>query len=380
MSGLRSRALTALVALAMVPTLALPLRAGAEPLATVNAAARPAMTNRISIPIVNAEARTSTATAARPLSPGTFTFGVYPGGGTGETPNAPRPSAAAVDARMRDLAGGKPFVAHLYTAWSWHADWVDAEVKRFTDAGMGVVLTVKYSPPAGHEGDIAGYEQFVRKIVRAYGNNPGVVSFCIGNEANAYGNPDASDGPFAGSHAAVARGVVAARDELNQMGSRAEVGFNFTTKNPTEDAAFVRELAELGGPAFAPSVGIVGVQVYPGIWTPGREPYADMSSALESARTSVNAVPGLRAVPLEVLETGAPILDQDEQRVRMAKFVQATVDASARLNIVHFNWFDLWDADSSSGNQFNHYGLLRSDLSEKPAYSLFRETVATLTR
>ena len=306
-----------------------------------------------------------------------FVFGVYPGGVTGETPDAAKPSPDAVVGRLKELAGGRRFYVHLYTAWSWHGDWLDAEIKRYTEAGFGVVLTVKYSPPAGHEGDVAGYEAFVRSIVRTYGAWPGVVSFCIGNEANQSGNPDASDGAFANAHEAVARGVVAAADELRRAGSSARVGFNFVIRNQTDDAAFVADLARIGGPAFTEAVGIVGLQVYPGIWYPGGPPYSDMVAALESARRSVDGVDGLRGRPLEVLETGAPLLDEAEQAARLEALVRAALDTSQRLNIVHFNWFDLWDADSRSSNQFYHYGLLRSDLADKPAFPLYKNLVAS---
>ena len=115
------------------------------------------------------------------------------------SPAAARPSDQAVLQRLQQLSGGRPLVVHLYTAWSWHGDWVDAEIQKYSAAGYDVALTVKYSPPAGHDGDVAGYESFVRTIARKYASNPRLVSLCIGNEANAYGNPDASDGPFKSS-------------------------------------------------------------------------------------------------------------------------------------------------------------------------------------
>lgn len=249
-------------------------------------------------------------------------------------------------------------------------------MRRATAAGVGVALTVKYSPPAGRAGDLDGYVAFVRQIARRYGADPGVVALCIGNEANVYGNPEASDGPFVGSHAAVARGVIAARDELRSIGSTARVGFNFAITNQTADGAFVRELVSLGGSGFGGAVDVVGVQVYPGIWSPGRGTYADMATALDSARASVDSEPALRGRAIEVLEVGAPILDETEQAARLDAFARATLDRRTSHNIVHFNWFDLWDADTSSVDAFAHYGLLRSDLAPKPAFDLYRRLIA----
>ena len=101
-----------------------------------------------------------------------------------------------------------------------------------------------------------------------------------------------------------------------------------------------------------------------------------MVVALESARRSVDNVSGLRGLPIEVLETGAPLVDEREQASRLDGLVRATLDNHERLNVVHFNWFDLWDADSASDFQFAHYGLLRSDLTEKPAFARYRSFVA----
>jgi hypothetical protein len=305
---------------------------------------------------------------------------VYPGGGTGETPNYVKPSDAAVTRRMVELAAGRPMQAHLYTAWSWHDDtWLDGEIKKQTDAGFGVILTVKYAPPAGHDGDIAGYEAFVRRIVGRYGSRPGLVSFYIGNEANnLHADRNASDGPIPGADAAVARGVIAAKQELARMGSSAQVGFNFVFQNTQDDTAFIGRLAGLGGADFTNAVSVVGVQVYPGIWYPGGPPYDDMVAALTSARATIDAATGLRGRPIEVLETGAPLLNETEQATRLDALVRATLDNRSRLNITHFNWFDLWDADTASQNQFAHYGLLRSDLSTKPAFDLYKRFVASL--
>jgi hypothetical protein len=307
-----------------------------------------------------------------------FTFGVYPGGGTGETPNYVKPSDASVVRRMSELASGRKMLSHLYTAWSWHNDaWLDGEVQKSTSAGYGVVLTVKYSPPPGHEGDVAGYEAFVRAIVRRYAAKPGVVSICIGNEANnVNADPNASDGPYPAARLAVARGLVVANQELIRMGSPVELGFNFVYKNDRDDAAFVQEVARLGGDEITNAVKVVGVQVYPGIWFPGGPPYSDMTQALKSARASVDSVPAFRKAGLQVLETGAPLLDENDQASRLDALVRATLDNRAALNIVHFDWFDLWDADTSSGNQFSHYGLLRSDLSTKPAFELYKQFIA----
>jgi hypothetical protein len=125
-------------------------------------------------------------------------------------------------------------------------------------------------------------------------------------------------------------------------------------------------------------VQFVGVNAYPGTWGPGTgHPYDDMLGALASARASVDTVPGLRGLPLEVLEVGAPMLDEQAQALWLSDFIRAAVDARSRLNVTHVSWFDLWDSDSRSTAFHQHYGLLRSDLSPKPAFTAYRDLIAS---
>jgi hypothetical protein len=309
-----------------------------------------------------------------------FVFGIYPGGGCGEYPNVPQPDQSAVSAVMNDLSGSGPFAVHLYTAWSWHDNrYLDDLVSRFGVGSNQVTITVKYSPPAGHDGDVDGYLLFVRGIVARYGGNPAVKSFVIGNEANAYGNKEASDGPFLRSHEAVARGVVVAADEARQRGYPARIGFNFTVTSTAPDSAFVAELARLGGSPFPQSVGLVGITVYPGTWRPGEgNPSADILDALKSARATVDSAPALRGRTIEIRELGAPMLDESAQTRYLSAFVDVTLAQRQSLGISSLLWFDLWDANSQAQDPYAHYGLRRSDLSEKPAYATYRQAVRGL--
>jgi len=165
----------------------------------------------------------------------------------------------------------------------------------------------------------------------------------------------------------------AIRDIVGQQPTPAAAEYRRTDA----DATFVQGLARLGGPDFASSAQFVGVTLYPDTWAPGSgRPYDDMVGALASARASVDSLPELRPVPLEVLETGAPLLDEAQQAAWLRDFVRATLDARERLNVTHLSWFDLWDSDSGSPSFWAHYGLLRSDLSLKPAFEAYRDLIA----
>jgi hypothetical protein len=280
---------------------------------------------------------------------------------------------------MADLAGAGPFAAHLYTAWSWHDNqYLDALVSRFGGGSSHITITVKYSPPAGHDGDVEGYLLFVRGIVARYGANPAVRSFVIGNEANVYGSKESSDGPFLRSHEAVARGVVAAADEARRRGYTNRVGFNFAVSNTGPDSAFLASLSALGGPSFAGAVDFVGITVYPGTWRQGTgDPRADALDALTSARVSIDSVELLRGRSIEIREIGAPMIDEQAQTQFVSAFIDVALAQRQSLGISALLWFDLWDANTQAADPYAHYGLRRSDLSPKPAYLAFRQSVAS---
>ena len=71
-------------------------------------------------------------------------------------------------------------------------------VRRYALAGFRSEIQVRYHPPDGHEGDIAGFERFVEKAVRRLGRRRAVVGFSITNEANLPISPNTSDGAYEG--------------------------------------------------------------------------------------------------------------------------------------------------------------------------------------
>lgn len=305
-------------------------------------------------------------------------FGVYPGGGTGEGPGVTSPSPSEVNQQLRSLAGKAPLLVHLYTAWSWYdASQLDSQVNQFAQSGFKILLTVKYSPPSGHDGDVAGYQAFLRSVVDRYGPNPAVASIVVGNEANVFGDPNASDGPFLNSQQAVVAGVIAAHEELLKIRSSARLGFNFAVTNSDADGAFLGQLAQMGGSEFTSAVQFVGINVYPGLWPAGTgNPYVDTQSDLAGARASVNSVADLRDLPIDILEIGAPSTNEQDQANKLTQIIQATLDNYVALHITSFNWFDLWDANSQSSSLYSHYGLSRSDLSSKPAFQVLQQAIA----
>jgi len=313
-------------------------------------------------------------------------FGVYPGSLSGEFRVAvPVDPNVAFD-RILTLkhaapAARRPFHVHLYTSWDVYSEyWVGAELDRYGQAGIGVILTLRYQPPPGHEGDAAGFAQFVRQVARTYASHPAFWRLTVGNEANLATNPMAHDGPYPGVREAIVMGILAAREEFDRAGSTTLVGMNFGSQSREENTQFMDEMIGLGGPRFRDALGYVGVNVYPGVWEPSElaDPYGAMAGHLAASRDALTAVGLGPHVWLDVLENGFPTRDEHDQAARLEAFVRAVIDRHAALNIGAYTWFSLWDADSSHPDPFAHYGLLRSDLSPKPSFEVFRAILAAV--
>src|SRR5688500_3294183 len=117
-------------------------------------------------------------------------------------------------------------------------------VRRNALAGFRSEIQVRYHPPEGAEGDIAGFEQFVRTAVRRLGRRQAVTGFSITNEANLPISPNTSDGAYEGVVDALVRGVIVARRELRKLGRpRLDVGFNVMWRwDPDADRQFWEDI------------------------------------------------------------------------------------------------------------------------------------------
>jgi len=87
-------------------------------------------------------------------------------------------------------------------------------------------------------------------------------------------------------------------------------------------------------------------------------------------------------VPIYVEENGYPTgpgRTESMQRSVLETMVSAFDDFRGTYNVSDYRWFDLRDADSSSPNFQQQFGLLHDDYSPKPAFAAYRALVAKLS-
>jgi hypothetical protein len=265
-------------------------------------------------------------------------------------------------------------------------------VRRYALAGLRSEIQVRYHPPEGREGDIAGFEQFVRTAVRRLGRRRAVAGFSITNEANFPASPNTSDGAYEGVVDALVRGVIVARRELVRLERpRLDVGFNVMWRwQPGSDREFWESIgSHPDAPAFRRAVSNVGLQVYPGlVWPPlpfpGRTAGDEVAEALTLVRDCYMPKAGLgRRVQLWVSENGYATnrgRGEDAQRADLESTVEAVSRWSGALGVTDYRWFNLRDNNTDGADFFSAVGLLRDDYSRKPAFAAYRRAVARLGR
>ena len=325
-------------------------------------------------------------------------FGINPAGEAGAigpmvpaTPGTARQTLAALDELRPD---GAPFTVRLNRFfWSRGQEGIryfEKLTDRYTRNGFLVELQLRYHPRPDQEGDIKRWLNFVRKVVRRFGANPGVSALQVTNEVNFYEvAPDASDSYYAGARDALIRGVKVADRLTEKLGfEQLAIGFNWAYRtDPNREANFWGYLRDNGGPEFAEALDWVGLDAYPGTLFPPvevadgyRDGIVNAMSVLRECYLPIAGIPS--EVPIKVEENGYPTgpgRPDAEQVVAMEQMVRAVSEFRGTYNVSDYRWFDLRDHATSSANFQHHYGILNDDYSPKPAFDLYRSLVAELS-
>jgi hypothetical protein len=333
----------------------------------------------------------------RPASGPRVRFGVGPRlageSGVGQTVPSVAEDVEKRDAALRRLADQRFFAVRLNRLFMEDGSAGIRRFKRlarhFARMGFEVELQVRYHPAQGDNGNIAKWLRFVRRVVREFGPMRRVTGLQITNEVNIAFSPNTSDGAYRRSLEALVRGVVAAKRESLRRGyAHQTVGFNFAWRFVEDaDAAFWAALGRRGGRRLRRHTDWVGIDIYPGSWTPGvffPAPIADFGDAfLEGiAQTRECYMPKAgfgHRVPLRIEETGygtGPGRSEADQATATGEFARAAHRYRGTYNISDFRFFGLRDNNSAGPSFQQHLGLLRDDYSEKAAFDVLRRAIA----
>jgi len=326
-------------------------------------------------------------------SSGRLRFGVYPWGATGCVkrcaPSAGEDAGKAM-AAVKRLKGNRSLVVHLYGDYTGvsdaSADRLASEASWWASHGLQVAAILRYRPASRSRA--AGYQAWVRRQARRLAALSETVSIQIANEPNNMA-PGAGDGSYPGVIAAIATAVPAARKEVVAAG-RPDIliGFNWAAgQHPERTEPIWARLKQAGGKALTRSVGFVGVDVYPGTWSPPlstRTPTAaqvrtTMRRTLDAMRNKHMVAAGVSRASIVIGETGYPTTAKRSQATqnRVLRAIAAAAEATkTTYGVTDLYWFALRDRNSASGHVEDGYGLLRDDYAAKPAFATLRILIA----
>ncbi|WP_433249457.1 hypothetical protein ACQPYK_02410 [Streptosporangium sp. CA-135522] len=313
-------------------------------------------------------------------TPDGFVFGIYPGGMIGDDVGGltqgpaddPRRIIEALSLLQPD---GRPFLVRGYVGF---ADPGDASapapdrVEQYTGDGRVLDLVAQYQ---SRSGDVAGYTDFVRDLVRRHGAHTATLQVTEEPNLPTY------DGRHPRVSEALIEGVVAAKDEARRQGmDHLKVGFN-TTPLFGPAAGFIASITGAGGRRFLDALDYIGLDFFPDVFQP--IPVEQLHDAviglLDHHRTQCLTPAGIdEATPLHITENGWPTgpgRTPDHQAHVLETIVQAIAACRTRLNVSGYTHFSLRDADSAVPDIFHQFGLLTDDYTPKPAFTTYRKLI-----
>ncbi len=326
-------------------------------------------------------------------------FGIYPGSGVGVDPSSvegamgssvisgPADDPTRIkEALDRLQLKGHPFLVRGYLHYigsGKKANITPADMTQYVSESEQRMLDLAVCYRT-NESNVGDWTNFLRSIIWEYGSS--LAKLQVAEEPN---NPNAAaggDGGFKDVRRAIIEGIIAAKDEIQKSCYQVQVGFNAVPSfNPADD--FWKEIASLGSnnPSFKDALDYVGFDFYPGVFRPlppNLNPKDAVVGVLTQFRTVNLATGGIPpSIPIHITENGcptSPTRSYEQQAATIEQVIRAIYQKRIELNITHYEFFDLRNADSSKPDL--QFGLLRDDYTSKPAFETFRKVIAELTK
>lgn len=306
-------------------------------------------------------------------------FGIYPGGLDAlqrGLPNNPIKINRALDA----LQGHKElFLVRGYKGFDNLEVEAPEMMEQYCINGRKLDLTLCYRSEVG---DVKGWKAFIRKMIQQYAQCLHKIQ--ITEEPN---NPDAltgGDGSSKNIHEAISEGVIEAKKEGNCLGINVLVGFNAVISfNPNDN--FWRGIADKATREFMSSLDFVGLDFFPDVFRPlPVKPDSTMTSIEEAVNLVLNQFRKVNLVngkipdniPIHITENGwatTPERSYDRQKEILVSTLRVVNELKEELNITHYEYFGLRDADTSDNNF--QFGLMTDDYKPKPAFETYKTLI-----
>lgn len=315
-----------------------------------------------------------------------FTFGIYAGSGGTEMARRFNDDPARIEEALDRLQGNsRLFIVRGYQWYIGAGKTVcltPVAIERYANDRRKLDFVLCFRDP---QGDLEGWLQLIRETIQTYG--PALASIQITEEPN-NPNPElGGDGAFPNIHEAIIQGVIAAKAAARHYGYEIAVGFNATLNfAPADD--FWSRIAALATPEFLEALDYVGLDFFPDVFrplAPDGEPddlRASVIGVLKHFR-EINLATGHipASVPIYIGENGWPTgpgRSYERQAAILETIVRTIYEHCRSLNITHYMYHGLRDAESNNPNLFYQFGLMRDNYTPKPAFETYRRLIAGL--
>ena len=325
-----------------------------------------------------------------------LTFGIYPLSVAG-TPfglaSGPEDNYEKIQLALKDLKGKSNMLLprnYLVYTKEWESKMLSL-ADRYLDVGLLGDLTLgcgDWTKQQELSVEIDNWLDFIRKVINRYGSH--LASLQITNEPNL----SFMEGSKPYILKALIEGVITAKKEALERNLPIKIGFGSVPDSPVAVPHFWKNLLKAGGKTFIDSIDFVGHNFYVDVFDEKpldlKEIPVSVNILLRNLREKDLLTAGIpTSVPIRVTENGwptgkNPVANIERSYEHQAKVLEVIIrtiyNLHQELNISHYEFFGLRDADSSKDDLFHQFGIMRDDYSPKPAYYTFKNLIRELGR
>jgi len=319
-----------------------------------------------------------------------LTFGIYPLSVAG-TPiglaTGPEDHYEKISSALKELKGNaNQFLPRTYAVYMGPEteEKVFNALNRYKNAGLLGDLTIGCLMDPSLSLDY--WLNFVRKVIKEYGIF--LESIQITNEPNL----SFMDGSKPYVIEALVQGVLTAKEEIKQSNLTVKIGFGSVPEGEKTMPQFWENLLKIGGDELIHSIDYVGHNFYVDVF---EEPLkiedvaVSAEKILRKFRETLNKNSFPSTLPIHITENGWPTgknpfiqieRSYEQQSIVLEKIIRTVYALRQELNITHYEFFGLRDANSSKDDLFHQFGIMKDDYSPKPAFLTYKKLVNELSK
>lgn len=309
-----------------------------------------------------------------------FVFGIYPGSvvGVGDLwsgkPDRPALIQQALDTLQGQAASFLVRAYFHYKGGGEENNHTPLNPEQYAIRGRTLDLVICHQTA---EEPLDGWLDCIRRAIVAYGDV--LDHLQIAEEVGV--TTEGLDGYYRNSLGAMIAGVIAAKQEIRKRGSPARVGINATPSFGPD--SFWRNLAAHAPKAFFDSLDYIGLDFFPGVFSPPQPPdklEGVVSAVLREFRKDATNAGVTPETSLFITENGWPTgRDRypEVQATVLATVLNAVVARKEELNIGGYEHFSLRDLASNkpNGSVMHEFGLMDDEYRPKPAFETYRALI-----